>query len=163
MQLQLPVLAVDRNEIFRLHQIDDQLQLFLAGVSADVDRRRRSVVVDHVRLAPEQVIDHPVDGLLVAGNDARRQHHGVALFDLGVLVIVHRGARERRHRFALRPADQHADLFRREILHLAGMDQQALGNLDVIQGPLQFPPSCSSIARRTRPCGHAARPSPPPA
>src|SRR6185369_10240988 len=35
-QLQLPVLAVDGNEIFRLHQVDDQLQFFLAGVAADV-------------------------------------------------------------------------------------------------------------------------------
>ena len=102
-------------------------------MAADVDRRRRAVVVDHVRLAPEQVVDHAIDGFLVARNDARREHHRVALLDLGVLVIVHRSAGERRHRLALRAADQHADLFRRKILHLAGMDQQALGNLDVAQ------------------------------
>src|SRR5260370_34093070 len=35
---QLAVLTVDRNKISRLHQVDDQLELFLAGVSAHVDR-----------------------------------------------------------------------------------------------------------------------------
>ena len=122
---------MDGNKIFRLHQVDDQLQFFLAGVAADVHRRRRAVVVNDVRLAPEQVVNHAIDGFLVARNDPRREHHRVALFDLGVLVIVHRSARERRHGLALRPTDQHADFFRRKILHLAGMDQQALGNLDV--------------------------------
>ena len=39
-QFQLAVFAVHGNEILRLHQVDDQLQFFLAGVSADVDRRR---------------------------------------------------------------------------------------------------------------------------
>ena len=126
-QLQLPVLAVDRNEILRLHQVDDQLQFFLAGVSADVDRRRGAVFVNHVRLAAEQVVDHAVDGLLVAGNDARGEHDRVAFLDFGVLVIVDGGARERRHGLALRAADHHADFFRREILHLAGMDQQPSG------------------------------------
>ena len=67
------------------------------------------------------------------GNDPRREHHRVALLDLGVLVIVHRSAGERRHGLALGAADQHADLFGRKILHLAGMDQQALGNLDVTE------------------------------
>ena len=117
----------------RLHQVDDQLQFFLAGVSADVNRRRGAVVVDDVGLAAEQVIDHAVDRLLVARNDARRQHHRVALFDLGVLVIVDGGARQRRHRLALRAADQHANFLRRKVLHLAGMNQQALGNFDVAE------------------------------
>ncbi len=133
MQLQLPVLAVDGNEIFRLHQIDDQLQFFLAGVPADVDRRRSPVFIDHVRLAAEQVIDHAVDRLLVAGNDARREHDRVALLDLGVLVVVHGRARQRRHGFALGSADHHAHFFRREILHLAGIDHEPIGNLEVAQ------------------------------
>ena len=40
-------------------------------------------------------------GLLVAGDDARRQDHGVAGADLHLLVVVHRDAGERRHRLAL--------------------------------------------------------------
>ena len=67
-QLELAILAVNRNEILRLDQVDDELQLFLAGMSADVYRRRRTVVVDDVRIAAEEVIDHAIDRLLVAGN-----------------------------------------------------------------------------------------------
>ena len=42
MQFQLAVLAVDGNEVARLDQVDDELEFFLAGVSADVDGRIRS-------------------------------------------------------------------------------------------------------------------------
>src|SRR5580692_6528274 len=40
MQLQLPVLAVNRNEILRLYQINDELEFFLASVSTHMDWRR---------------------------------------------------------------------------------------------------------------------------
>ena len=50
-----------------------------------------------------------------------------------MLVIVDRRAGQCRHRLTLGSADQHADLFGGEILHLAGMDQQPLGNLDVAE------------------------------
>ena len=70
MQLQLPVLAVDRNEVFRFDQVNDQFQFFLAGVAAHVYRRRGSVFVDDVCLAPEQVINHAIDRLLISRNDA---------------------------------------------------------------------------------------------
>ncbi len=95
--------------------------------------RRSAVFVNHVRLAAEQVVDHAVDGLLVAGDDARREHDRVAFFNLGVLVIVHGSARQGRHGLALRPADHHADFFRREVLHLAGIDHQAFGNFQVAE------------------------------
>src|SRR5438552_11068920 len=121
-QFQLAVLAVDGNEIARFDQVDDELQFFLAGMAADVDRRVRSVVVNHVGFAAKEVIDHAIDGLLVAGDDARREHDRVALLDFRVLVIVDRGAREGGHRFALGSADHHAYFFGREILHLPGID-----------------------------------------
>ena len=63
----------------------------------------------------------------------RREDDGVSLFDLGVLVIVDGGARQGRHGFALGAADEHANFFRREILHLAGIDDQAVGNFDVAE------------------------------
>ena len=93
-QLQLAVFAVDGNEVARLDQVDDQLEFFLAGVSADVDGRRGAVFVDDVGLAAEEVVDHPVDGFLVAGDDAAGEDDGVALFDFGVLVVVDGGARQ---------------------------------------------------------------------
>src|SRR5262252_7472972 len=131
MQLELAVFAMDRDEVFGPHQVDDELQFFLAGVSAYVDGRIRAVLVNHERFAPEKVIDHAIDRLLVSGDDARREHHRVSLFDPRVLVVVDRGARKGRHWFALRAADQHADLLRSEILHLSGMNQQSFGNLYV--------------------------------
>ena len=43
-------------------------------------------------------------------------------------------ARDRaRHGLALGAADEHADFFRREILHLAGIDDEAVGNFDVAE------------------------------
>ena len=71
MQLELAVFAVNRNEVLRLDQVDDQLQLFLAGVSADVYRRRGAVVVNDVRVAAEKVVDDAIDRLLISGDDAR--------------------------------------------------------------------------------------------
>src|SRR5208283_4861165 len=69
-QFELAVFAVDGNKVTRLDQVDDELEFFLAGVSADVDRRRSSVFVDDVGFAAEEVIDHAVDRFLVAGDDA---------------------------------------------------------------------------------------------
>ena len=63
MALQLPVFAVNRNEIARPHQVDDHLQLFLAGVSADVHGWLGAVVIDHLGVAAEQVVDDPVNRL----------------------------------------------------------------------------------------------------
>src|SRR5208283_1308320 len=102
-------------------------------MSADVHRRVRAVIIDDEGFAAEQVVHHAVDGFFVAGNDPRRQDDGVALFDLGVLVIVNRGPRQGRHRLALRAADHHAHFFRREVFHFAGMDQRALVDLDVAE------------------------------
>ena len=132
-QLELAVLAVDGNEVFRFDQVDDELEFVLAGVPADVDGRRSSVLVDDVGLAAKEVIDHAVDGFLVAGDDAARKHDGIALFDFGVLVIIDGGARQGRHGLALRAADQHADFFGREILHLPGIDHEAVGDFDVAE------------------------------
>src|SRR5579862_3693972 len=93
MQLELPVFAMNGDKIFWLYQIDDQLQFLLAGMSANMHWRGSAVFVYHVCLAPEEVIDHAVNRLLVAGNDSRRKHDCVALLDLGVFVVVYCGAR----------------------------------------------------------------------
>ena len=79
------------------------------------------------------MVDHAEDSLLVAGNDARAQHHGVAGIDARVLVVVDGGAAQRAHRLALRAADQHHQLLRREVAHLAGIDHQPGRHVDVAQ------------------------------
>src|SRR2546425_8657315 len=83
--------------------------------------------------APKQMVNHAIDRLLVAGNNAGRKHNSVAFFDLGMFVIVYGSTRQRRHRFALCAADEHANFFRSEILHFAGMNQQTFGNLDIAE------------------------------
>jgi len=133
MQLELTVFAVDRDEVARLDQVDDELEFFLAGVSGDVDWRVGAVFVDDVCFAAEEVVDHPVDCFFVAGNDAAGEDDRVPLFDFGVFVIVDGRAGERRHGLALGSADEHADLFRREILHLAGIDDEAFWYFDVAE------------------------------
>ena len=80
-----------------------------------------------------EVVDDAEDALLVAGNDARAEDDGVAGVDVGVLVVVDGGAAEGAHRFALRAADEDHQLLGRIVAHLAGIDDQALGNFDVAQ------------------------------
>ena len=53
--------------------------------------------------------------------------------DAGVLVVVHGGAAQRAHGLALGAADQNHQLLGREVAHLAGIDDQPLGNVDVAQ------------------------------
>ena len=79
------------------------------------------------------MVNHAVDRFLVSRNDSGREHHGVSLFDFGVLVVVHSRAGERGHRLALGAADHHTDFFGCEVLHLARVNQQALGNFDIAE------------------------------
>ena len=81
--------------------------------------------------AAEEVIDHPIDRLLITRNDPGRQHNRIALLDSSVLVIVHRGARQRRHRLTLRSTDQHANFFGWKVLYLSRMYQQAFRNFEI--------------------------------
>ena len=97
----LPVFAVNRQEKARPHQVQYQPQLFRAAVSGDVDRRIHGAV-NHVRAAFREVVDHPVNRLFIARNNACAQSHGVAGLNGQVLVIIHRDARHGRHRLALR-------------------------------------------------------------
>ena len=50
-----------------------------------------------------------------------------------MLVIVNRRARECRHRLTLRSADQHANFFRGEVLHLARVNDQAFRDFNVAE------------------------------
>ncbi len=75
---ELPVLAVDGNKVLGPDDIQHQLQFLRAAVSGDVHRRLAAIVIMDVRAAPVKVIEHAEDGLLVAGNYARAQHHFVA-------------------------------------------------------------------------------------
>ena len=125
----LPVLAVNRHEIARPHQIQHQPQLFHRPVSGNVQRRIHAAV-HHVRAALREMVDHAEDRLLIARNDARTEHHRVARLDRDVFVVIHGHARERRHRLALRAGNQDRDLRRLRVHHVLRADQNAVGNVE---------------------------------
>ena len=100
-----------------------------AGVAGDVERRIHGAV-HHVGAAARHVVDHAVDRLLVAGDDARAEDHGVALFDRDVLVVIDGDAGERRHRLALRAGDQDRDLVGRRSHGVLRAQQDAVGDVE---------------------------------
>src|SRR6478672_4738603 len=72
---ELAVFTVSRDEIARLDQRENQLQLLLAAVPGHVHVFR--AFVNDVRAAPREVIHHAPDRLFVAGDRARRNHDRV--------------------------------------------------------------------------------------
>src|ERR1022692_627133 len=130
---ELPELAVDRHEVPRPHQVQDQLHFFHAGVPGNVHRWIHAAV-QHVGPAARHVVDHAEDALLVARDDARAQHHRVAFFHRDVLVVIHGHARKRRHGLALRARNEHGDLFRGGAHDVLRTDQDSVGNLEQPEG-----------------------------
>jgi hypothetical protein len=130
---QVAVVAVHRNEVFGANQVDEQALLFLRAVAADVNQSVGSVVADDVGATAVEVIDDAKDPLFIAGNNARAEDDGVPGVDVGVLVVVDGGPRQRAHGFTLSAADKDHQLLGVEVAHLAGVDNQAGGNVDVAQ------------------------------
>ncbi len=121
---ELPELAVHRHEVARPHQRQHQLELVDAAVPRDVDVPR--VLGHDLDLALGQVVDHPANRPLVAGNGAGREHHGVVGPERHVPVLVDGDARQRRLRLALRSGDQADDV--------AGGEARDVGVLDADAG-----------------------------
>src|SRR5271167_1061724 len=91
---QVAVVAVDGDEELGADEIDEQAQLFLAAVAAYVDEAVAAVVEDDVGFAAAEVVDDAEDALLVAGDDAGAENYGIAGINVGMLVVVDRGAAE---------------------------------------------------------------------
>ena len=125
---ELAELAVDGHEVARAHQVEDQLLLLRAGMAGDVQRRVHAAV-HHVGAAARQVVDHAEDGLFVAGDDARAEHHRVALFHGDVLMVIHGHARQRRHGFALSAGNEDGHFVARQSHGILGAQQDAVGNI----------------------------------
>ena len=102
-------------------------------MAADVNQAIRPVVADDVGVAAAEVVNDAEYALLVPWNNARAEDHGVAGVDMRVLVVVDCGAAQGRHGFTLRAADQDHQLLGRVVAHLAGIDDEALGNFDVAE------------------------------
>src|SRR3972149_5427083 len=96
---QVPVLAVDRDEVARAREGQHALEVLLARVAGDVDEG--VVLPEDLGAEPVERVDPPADRPLVARDHARRDDHEVARRDLHVLVLARGHERERGVRLAL--------------------------------------------------------------
>src|ERR1700689_2702737 len=102
----MTIVSMYRDKELRPQQVDHQPHLFLAAVAAYVNQPVFAIVVDHVGFTTAEVIDYPVDALLVARNDTGTQHHGVAAFDASVFMVVNGRSGKSGHGLPLCTADQ---------------------------------------------------------
>ena len=99
--------------VARAHDVVAVEQLAGARVAGDV--HDRVALVDDVGAELGQPVDDPEDGVLVAGDQAGREHHGVTGLDLDPVVVAVRDPGQRRQRLALRAGRDDDDLFGREV------------------------------------------------
>ena len=69
-------LAMHRDQDFRLDPADQFLELGAARMAGDV--HQMGAVGDHLDALVDQAVEHAADGLLVAGDGARRDDDAVA-------------------------------------------------------------------------------------
>ena len=105
---QLAVLPMYRHEVLRPDQGQDEFELFLAAVARHMDVLHAGG--DDLGPPPGDVVHHPADRLLVAGDLPGREHDDVVRVQLDVPVVVDRDARQRRLRLPLRPRAQADDV-----------------------------------------------------
>jgi hypothetical protein len=66
---EMAIFAVNGDEVFRFHELQDELLFFLAGVAGDVNGAGGIVVIDQ-GAAAEHVVEHAENGFFVSGDDA---------------------------------------------------------------------------------------------
>ena len=126
-QSQPLVVAVDRQHVAGLGQVQHQLQLLLPAVTGGVDRR---VFGGHHRGADlVDAVDRFVDRALVAGDRRRREDDRVAAAQLDVAVVVVGHSAQRRERLPLAAGRDHDHLLVGEVFDLPRLDEQPLGGL----------------------------------
>src|SRR5262249_53577294 len=97
----MAVFAVDRDEVFGLHELKEEFLFFLARVPGNVNHSTGIVIVDE-RAAAKHVVQHSEDGFFVSRDDARRKDDRVIFFYGNKAVVVDSNPRKRRHRLSLR-------------------------------------------------------------
>ncbi len=81
--MSVPVLSVDRHEVFRFYKVEHQLQFFFGRVAGNM--HLRDFFVDHIRPAPEEVVDDPADRIFIAGYDLCGEDDDIAFLYLDCL------------------------------------------------------------------------------
>src|SRR4029077_4901667 len=87
----MAIFAVNGDEVFRFHELQDKLLFFLAGVTGDVNGAGGMVVIDE-RAAAEHVVEHAENGFFVSGDDAGGEDDGVVFVDGDEAMIIDRDA-----------------------------------------------------------------------
>src|SRR6267142_1514732 len=128
----MPKLAVDGNEIFRLHQLQQEFLFFLARVTGNVDNSRGIIVINQ-RAPPEHMVQHAENGFFISWNDARGENDAVVFVHGDEAMIVHRDARQRRHRLGLRSAGENDDALRIEPANVLLAHHHSVGNAQQFQ------------------------------
>src|SRR6185369_7450863 len=85
---QVPPLTVHRQEVARLHDVQQVEELASGRVTGDVHSNH--VLVHDEGAGPGQLVDDPVDAGFVARDQRGGQHHGVARADVDVPVVAGR-------------------------------------------------------------------------
>src|ERR1700720_3708371 len=134
----MPILAVERNEIFRFAELQQDFLLFLAGVAGNVNRSRASAFIVNENAAAEEVIDHTEDSFFVAGNLARGKYDRVVFGDGEEAMIIDRNAGHCRQRFGLRAARENNDAFGIESFNVLRADDAAVWNAQLVEAVRDF-------------------------
>ncbi len=124
-------LAVDRDEVLRADEIQQQLLLLLAGVARDV--YRCNFFVDHVCAPLDEAIDRAVDHLLVAGDGVSRDDHRIAAHNFELPVPAGSHPRQGRRRFTLSAGGDDHRLLWRQTVHLLQANEHVRGYFQVSQ------------------------------
>src|SRR6478735_5296816 len=126
----VPPLAVDREHVARLDDVVAVEQLAGAGVAGDV---HLGVALVHDRGAEaHQAVDDPVDGVLVARDEAAREQHRVTGADVdAVLAVGH--PRQGCHRLALRAGADEDELVVAQAVDLLDVDEDAVRHPEVAE------------------------------
>ena len=130
-QLEHALLAVHGDEILGLCQRVDDLELLLARMARNVQHVR--AVVDDLNALAEELVDDTRDGVLVAGDGARRDDDAVAGADLDLLVLGKCHAVQGGHLLALRAGGDDDLLFQRHRLDLVDVDHGVFRRLHVAE------------------------------
>src|SRR6476661_4261305 len=126
----VPPLAVDREHVARLDDVVAVEQLAGAGVAGDV---HLGVALVHDRGAEaHQAVDDPVDGVLVARDEAAREQHRVTGADVDAVLAV-RHPREGRHRLTLGAGADEDELVVAQAVDLLDVDEDAVRHPEVAE------------------------------
>ena len=131
MLAQHPILAVHGDKVTRLRQREHHLQLLLAGMTGDV--QRRVAVIDDLRALLKQLVNDAADRDLVARNGRGRDDDAVAGVDRDLFVLGKRHTVQRRHRLTLAAGADDNGLAARQAADLRHVHHDAVRNVHIAE------------------------------